>query len=109
MELNDKEQAHLRDIVAKFTFVFETRQAEQAVTAEFRKFDTNKDNTVDRGEFRAALTQEADSEDRIFCLPAKDVAMLEKVFFAPGQQKLDYGGFMATLSRYAQSMAALAP
>lgn len=95
VELGDRERAHLNQLMQRFAFVFRTRKGEQMIREEFRKFDTNKNHSVDQAEFRAALG--GDIGVGLFNLNQQDILVLEKAFFPPGTAQLNYEDFMAVL------------
>mmetsp|Transcript_22425 Transcript_22425/g.78593 ORF Transcript_22425/g.78593 Transcript_22425/m.78593 type:complete len:763 (-) Transcript_22425:246-2534(-) len=100
VELSDPERLHLEDLLSRFSFVFQSRNGEQAIREEFRKFDTNKDHTVDREEFRAAMGGGIGQGH--FNLNEHDISVMEKVFFHDGLEKLDYEAFMSVLRHHAE-------
>jgi len=61
----------------------------------FRKFDKNKDHTIDKTEFAEALGNSG------FYLGAEDISVLEHRFFPPGVEEMDYESFMGVLHEYA--------
>lgn len=95
VELEESEARHLNDLISRFAFVFRTRKGEQFIREEFRQFDTNKNHSVDRSEFRAALGGEIGAG--MFNLNDADIAILEKAFFPAGSSQLNYEDFMHTI------------
>lgn len=61
----------------------------------FRRFDDNKDHTVDRREFRAAMGDEG------LGFSPEQVGLLERRFFAGGKEECDYRTFMKLVHTYA--------
>lgn len=100
VELSDPERLHLEDLLSRFSFVFQSRNGEQAIREEFRKFDTNKDHTVDRAEFRAAMGGGIGQGH--FNLNDEDISIMEKVFFHDGLEHLDYEAFMGVLRHHTE-------
>ena len=95
VELADHDKATLKALMQRFAFVFRTRKGEQMIRDEFRQFDTNKNHSVDKREFRAALG--GDIGVGMFNLSASDIDLLERAFFPSGTQQLNYEDFMAVL------------
>jgi Ca2+-binding EF-hand superfamily protein len=61
----------------------------------FRRFDVNKDHTIDSDEFTAAMGSSG------FNLAAKDIELLRGRFFPPGAREMNYETFMGVLHDYA--------
>jgi len=90
VRLNDSEQERLTRLLEAFAAEFAARSGEERMAQEFRRVDLDKSNTVDRDEFRHALTVS-------FHLRDDDAALLERQFFPPGKEELDYEAFMQHL------------
>ncbi len=90
VRLNDVEQERLTRLLESFAAEFAARSGEERMAQEFRRVDLDKSNTVDRDEFRHALTVS-------FHLRDDDAALLERQFFPPGKEELDYEAFMKHL------------
>jgi Ca2+-binding EF-hand superfamily protein len=90
VRLNDQEQEHLTRLLETFASEFAARSGEERMAQEFRRVDLDKSNTVDKDEFRFALTES-------FHLRDEDADLLEKQFFPPGKEELDYEAFMQHL------------
>lgn len=90
VRLNDQEQERLTRLLETFASEFAARSGEERMAQEFRRVDLDKSNTVDRDEFRFALTQS-------FHLRDDDADLLERRFFPPGKEELDYEAFMQHL------------
>lgn len=95
VQLAEGEKATLSALMQRFAFVFRTRKGEQMIRDEFRKFDTNKNHSVDVREFRSALG--GDIGVGLFNLSVADIDLLEKAFFPAGTDQLNYENFMAVL------------
>jgi len=100
VELEDSEKSHFQHLLSRFAFVFRTHKGEQMIHDEFRRFDTNKNHSVDRTEFRAALG--GDIGSGVFNLSESDIDVLEKAFFPAGVNQLNYEDFMQTIRTGAQ-------
>jgi EF-hand domain-containing protein 1 len=90
VSMDDAEKERLTRLLEKFAQEFAARSGEERMAQEFRRVDLDKSNTVDRDEFRHALTVS-------FQLREEDAELLEKHFFRAGQTELDYEAFMQHL------------
>jgi EF-hand domain-containing protein 1 len=82
-------------LLARLARSMKQAKSAQAVHENFRKFDSNKDHTIDRDEFHRAMG------DSGFYLTPKDIALLEERFYPPGADSMNYEDFMSILHEYA--------
>lgn len=94
-----KHQAHLDALLQQVSLALRNSKAATVLYQKFRDFDENKDNTVDRREFRMAMG--GCSAHGMFHLSQEDIAILEKEFYPPGVDKLDYNNFISVVTAHA--------
>lgn len=90
VQMKDEDETRLTRLLEMLAMDFASKKGEQLMREEFRRVDEDKSNTVDRREFRKALS------DSLF-LRDHDIALLEKRFFPPGTEELNYESFMQHL------------
>lgn len=88
------------DLAADLLLTRLARGMKQAKSASkmhenFRRFDVNKDHTIDSDEFTAAMGSSG------FNLTPKDIEILRGRFFPPGATEMNYETFMGILHEYA--------
>ncbi len=91
-----KQRAHIDGLLHRIALAMRNSKAATVLYQKFREFDQNKDNTVDRKEFRMAMG--GASAHGMFNLKPEDIDLMEAEFFKPGQESLDYDTFITIVT-----------
>ena len=91
-----KQQSYLNGLLQRIATAMRNSKAATVLYQKFREFDLNKDNTVDRREFRMAMG--GASAHGMFHLAPEDIDLMEGAFFKDGQDSLDYDTFITIVT-----------
>lgn len=89
------EDQYIDVLLAKLARQFKNSKHASLVHEKFREFDKNKDHTVDRGEFFAVMGPGGMN------ITPRDVLLLERRFFKPEDESINYETFMSVVHSYA--------
>jgi Ca2+-binding EF-hand superfamily protein len=91
-----KKRAYIDGLLHRIAIAMRNSKAATVLYQKFREFDQNKDNTVDRKEFRMAMG--GASAHGMFNLKSEDIDLMENEFFKSGQENLDYDSFITIVT-----------
>lgn len=91
-----KKRAYVDGLLQRIALAMRNSKAATVLYQKFREFDENKDNTVDRKEFRMAMG--GASAHGMFNLAPDDIDLMESEFFKAGQDSLDYDSFITIVT-----------
>jgi Ca2+-binding EF-hand superfamily protein len=99
----DEEEAesYLEKLLSRVAVAFRNSKAANILYQKFREFDENKDNTVDRYEFRMAMGSGGDGGHGFWNLSDRDVELLENKFFKGEGDSINYDEFIKVITDYA--------
>lgn len=98
------QEAYLERLLQRVALAFRNSKAANILYQKFRQFDENKDNTVDRHEFRMAMGSGDDGAGKgVWHLSDKDVGLLEDKFFGDAED-VNYDHFIKVITDYADRM-----